>query len=113
MKSLSLVSKAALIFLLAFNFNLFAFPSTSAGGSITMEDEIMMTTSVNSSHGTISQIDIYDLSGNLVSTIIGCGASQCTTNLSKLVTATYDVQITSSTGFNLSGLVYVDSSATE
>ena len=107
MKSLLLVSKAALIFLLAFNINLFAFPNAKGGGSIAMEDDIMMRTSIDSSHGTISQIDIYDLSGNLIRTITGCGSTECTSNLSQLNTASYDVEVISSTGFKFTDLIYV------
>lgn len=107
MKSQFFVLKAVLLVFISFNSITLA--NTPPGGNIAMEDDIMMITTVNSSNGTISQIDIFDLSGNLIHSITGCGTTECTSNLSKLNTATYDVHVTTSTGYSFSDSIFVSS----
>ena len=75
----------------------------SAAEYIVMEDDIMMNTGTG--NGVITAVDIYNLSGDLVLSLSGCGSSSCKFDLSTLSKQSYNVTVNTDTGHSFSGTI--------
>ena len=82
--------------------------ATVAGGSIIMEDDIMMRVDTEDGNKTIVSIGVCSLaSGQNVLSVEGCGASVCLVNLSSLDNGSYQAHAVDNTGQTISATVTV------
>lgn len=105
-------------FLLVFAFgntNAYVFPTSSndlafvveeipGGGVISIEDIDLRVNTGNPSI-SVEEIKIFDQSGNLVMQVGGCNQQECLVSLSTLAAGTYDVTVTTDSGYTFSGTV--------
>jgi len=104
-------------FLLVFAFgntNAYVFPTSSndlafvveeiPGGVISIEDIDLRVNTGNSSI-SVDEIQIFDQSENLVMQVGGCNQQECLVSLSTLTAGTYDVTVTTDSGYTFSGTV--------
>ncbi|MEQ8702996.1 MAG: hypothetical protein RIC19_03705 [Phaeodactylibacter sp.] len=67
------------------------------GGSITLENVVVLLTTTNDPSENILTIEVYD-GAMVVMSFTGCGASVCRNNISLLANGTYSVVVTTDAG---------------
>ena len=77
--------------------------------TIVMEDAVMMRVTSDGTVGTITEIKVTELNGQLAFLLNGCGKLVCRVNLSSLNPANYNVYVNTSSGQSFSGSIKVGS----
>ena len=103
------------LFVFAFgNTNAYVLPTSNAhlafiveelpAGVVTVED-INLRVNTGDSAIAVDAIEIFDQSESLVMQVGGCNQQECLVNLSTLAAGTYDVTVTTDSGYTFSGTV--------
>ncbi|MEL6717377.1 MAG: hypothetical protein AAFO82_03250 [Bacteroidota bacterium] len=75
------------------------------GRVIIMVDEVLMRVDTDNPSLIVDEIDVFDQSGSSVLHVSGCSAQECIVNVGSLAAGTYDVTVTTDSGYTFSGQV--------